>query len=84
MDRCVKEGLIQKIPPTRESFEETVTVDFVRLTTGGSCSNAKDILHCFGKTTGGDWCIKLEVTPYDYYDGLFAGVREDDEVVFEG
>lgn len=44
-----KVGLIQKIPPTRESFEETVTVDFVRLTTGGACSNAKDILHWFRK-----------------------------------
>lgn len=75
MDRCARYGVIQKTPPTRESFEETVTVDFVRQTTGGSFPDARYILTVFCKATSGGWSMELEeVTPYDSCNGLGEGV----------
>lgn len=75
--------MIQRTPPIRESFEETVTVDFVRLTTGGSFSDARYIL-----TVSKDnkwWLVDgAKVTPYDCLLTVFATESgQDDDVVFE-
>lgn len=59
-----------------------MTVDFVRLTTGVSCCDAKYILTVFVKTIGGDWCIRFEGTPCDCLCRLLEESGQADDVVF--
>ena len=56
VDRSMRKvGLIQERPSTRESFEETATVDFVRLITGGSYADARYIVTVSEEDESGDW-----------------------------